>query len=266
MSVTSDFKEGDVLFRQGSAGDCVMRIVDGEVEVVREVDGVPVTLGYARASEWLGEMAVIENRAHSATARATTNGVVEILTVSQFLDLIIHDPVMALDVIIRLSMRLRRLDDKFASQAVSVESSESASGINRHDDAGLADSPVIVLAANHEMLRNRIGALPIPVNKLPYVVGRLHMRGEEVSSMAPDLLVEDSPPFRLSRQHFVIARNRGQLCVSDLGSTLGTVVNGQPIGNHFMRDTAPLIHGDNDIIAGGTGSPYQFVVSVSRVA
>jgi CRP/FNR family transcriptional regulator, cyclic AMP receptor protein len=45
---------------------------------------------------------------------------------------------------------------------------------------------------------------------------------------------------------------------------LGTIVNGQGIGHHFMRDAVSLHVGENRIIAGGWGSPFEFVVSVGQ--
>ena len=79
----------------------------------------------------------------------------------------------------------------------------------------------------------------------------------------PDLLIEDEEPFRLSRQHFMIARSGDRLLVSDLGSTLGTMVNGWAIGHHFMKDAEPLHRGENHIVAGGKDSPFEFLVSIS---
>ena len=43
-------------------------------------------------------------------------------------------------------------------------------------------------------------------------------------------------------------------------STLGTIVNGEPIGNHFRTDDAPLRAGENEVIAGGVDSPFVFSV------
>jgi CRP-like cAMP-binding protein len=262
MTTQSAFRRDEVLFHQGTVTNRVLRIVAGEVEVLREIDGASVLLGHARAGEWLGEMAAIEARSHSATARAITNGAVETLTTQQFLDLITRDPRMARDVIVRLSSRLRLADDKIASEALaSVHDLHSDSGAN--PDADAADPATILLTAKTDALRARLGASAIPVDKLPFVVGRIHLDGEGVSTLVPDLLIEDSPPFRLSRQHFMITRSAQQLLISDLGSTLGTIVNGQAIGHHFMRDTAPLIHGENDVLAGGRGSLFEFVVSVA---
>jgi hypothetical protein len=50
--------------------------------------------------------------------------------------------------------------------------------------------------------------------------------------------------------------------VRDLRSKLGTIVNGQPIGDHFRGDEAVLRAGDNEVIAGGVDSPFVFSVFV----
>jgi hypothetical protein len=51
--------------------------------------------------------------------------------------------------------------------------------------------------------------------------------------------------------------------VRDLCSTLGMVVNGETIGNHFRTDDALLQTGDNEVIAGGLASPFAFSVFVT---
>ena len=83
-------------------------------------------------------------------------------------------------------------------------------------------------------------------------------------AVAADLLLYDREPVRLSRDHFAIVRHKGHLFVRDLQSTLGTTVNGVPIGWHFGADEAPLQAGDNEIVAGGEGSPFVFKVEVNE--
>ena len=78
--------------------------------------------------------------------------------------------------------------------------------------------------------------------------------------MPPDLKLDDTVPFRLSRNHFMIEKRDGSYYVRDLRSSLGTIVNGEPIGDHFS-DEAPLRAGENEVIAGGVKSP-PFVFSV----
>ena len=66
-----------------------------------------------------------------------------------------------------------------------------------------------------------------------------------------------------ARQHFMIARSGDRLLVSDLGSTLGTMVNGWAIGHHFMKDAEPLHRGENHVVAGGKDSPFKFSIFIS---
>jgi len=77
---------------------------------------------------------------------------------------------------------------------------------------------------------------------------------------------DDNAPFRLSRNHFIIEKliekPDGGFHVRDLCSALGTIVNGEPIGNHFRTDDAPLSAGENEVIAGGVDSPFVFSVSI----
>jgi pSer/pThr/pTyr-binding forkhead associated (FHA) protein len=81
--------------------------------------------------------------------------------------------------------------------------------------------------------------------------------------LPPDLKLDDTVPFRLSRNHFVIEKRDGVYYVRDLCSTLGTIVNGEPIGEHFRSDDAPLGAGENEVIAGGVDSPFVFSVLIA---
>ena len=74
-------------------------------------------------------------------------------------------------------------------------------------------------------------------------------------------MLDDTGPFRLSRNNFMIEQRKGYH-VRDLRSTLGTIVNGQPIGDRFCTDDVLLRAGENEVIAGGLGSPFIFSVSI----
>ena len=257
MAKLSQFKKGDLLFQQADASDRVLRVRSGEVEVLREVGAATVLLGHARGGEWLGEMGVIEGRSRSATARAATDGEVEVLTARQFLEQVSSDPALARDLILRLSIRLRRIEDKIAGDLLPFAHDHSPDG------TVIAEDATILLVAQNEALRARIGAAAIHVAKLPFLAGRIPVEGEAKPLRLPDLLIEDEAPFRLSRQHFMITRSGDRLILSDLGSTLGTIVNGQAIGHHFTKDAAPLHRGENHVVAGGWDSPFEFLVSIS---
>jgi CRP/FNR family cyclic AMP-dependent transcriptional regulator len=264
MTTLSKFKKGDLLLRQGDASDRVLRVRSGEIEVLREVGATSVLLGHVRDGEWLGEMGVIEGRSRSATARAAADGEVEVLTARQFVERVSSDPVLAHDLILRLSIRLTRIEDKIVGDLLHFAHDRSPDGAGESaSDTVIADDATISLAAQSDALRARIGAAPIHVAKLPFLVGRVPIEGNAQPLRRPDLLIEDEAPFRLSRQHFMIARSGDRVLVSDLGSTLGTMVNGRAIGHHFMKDAEPLHRGENHVVAGGWDSPFEFLVSIS---
>ncbi len=253
MNALREFKKGDVLFRQGDDSDCAMRVSSGELEVIREEGDVFVLLGHVRQGEWLGEMGVIEKRARSATVRATADATVEVLTAQEFLDRVSHDPALARELILRLSIRLRSIEDRIVSDTTLNSARLSVAN---------PSITSITLTALTDRLRSQIGSAPIEISSLPFVVGRVPAGNEGEPPRKPDLLVEDRSPFRLSRDHFIVEYRDERLVVSDLGSKLGTVVNGLPIGWDFMRDAVALHRGENHIIAGGQGAPYEFVISV----
>jgi CRP/FNR family transcriptional regulator, cyclic AMP receptor protein len=263
MTTLSKFKKGDLLLRQGDASDRVLRVRSGEIEVLREVGAISVLLGHVRDGEWLGEMGVIEGRSRSATARATADGEVEVLTARQFLERVSSDPALARNLILRLSIRLRRVEDKIAGDVLPFAHDRSPDGTGETvSGTVIADDATISLAAQSDALRARIGVAPIHVAELPFLVGRVPVDGDAQPLRRPDLLIDDEEPFRLSRQHFMIARSGDRVLVSDLGSTLGTMVNGRAIGHHFMKDAEPLHRGENHIVAGGWNSPFEFLVSI----
>jgi CRP/FNR family cyclic AMP-dependent transcriptional regulator len=265
MTQQYEFRKGDVLFRQDDVSDRVFRVSRGEVEVLREVGSASVLLGHVREGEWLGEMGVIENRNRSATARAATDGVVEVITARQFLDRVSGDPTLARALMLRLSVRLKRIEDKVAGDLLPLADDRHGDALNgTASGAVIATTASISISAQTDALRDRMGAEPLRINHLPFVIGRMPVGGEASPPRHPDLLLEDERPFCLSRDHFMIVRRGDQVLVSDLGSMLGTIVNGQGIGHHFMRDAVSLHVGENRIIAGGWGSPFEFVVSVGQ--
>jgi len=115
MTTIRQFKKGDVLLRQGDASDYVLWVRSGKFDVLREVDAASIVLGQAGEGEWLGEMGVIENRSRSATLRAAEDGEVEVLTTREFFERVSSDPTLARELILRLSVRLRSIEDKIAA-------------------------------------------------------------------------------------------------------------------------------------------------------
>ena len=251
---------GQVLFREGDPADSVFRLVSGSVDILRELDGDPILLGTVGAGQFIGEMGVVENRPRNATARAASDVEVEILTPTEFLDQIARSPQAARELIQRLSQRLREADDRIVNDE---RRSSRAHGTRKDADSHTAVELVnnAYLAAKSPWLQRQFRT-PLGLGDLPFIVGRRHVAGKGLPPLQPDLKLDDTVPFRLSRNHFMIEKRDGNYYVRDLCSTLGTIVNGEPIGEHFRGDDAPLRAGENEVIAGGVDSPFVFSVLI----
>ena len=257
---STHFAEGQVLFREGDPADNVFRLLSGAVDIIRELDGEPILLGTVGTGQFIGEMGVVENRPRSATARAASEVEVEILTPTEFFDQIANSPRAARELIQRLSQLLREADDRIVNDE---RRSGRAYGNRKDADSKAAAAPVnnAYLAVKNPWLQRQLQA-PLGLGDLPFVVGRAPVAGEGLPAFEPDLKLDDAAPFRLSRNHFMIEKHDGTYHLRDLSSTLGTIVNGEPIGNHFRTDDAPLRAGENEVIAGGVDSPFVFSVFI----
>ncbi len=63
---------GDVIVRQGAPADKFFIIIDGEVEVIHEVDGRARQLATLTSGQFFGEMAILRDTPRMATVRAVT--------------------------------------------------------------------------------------------------------------------------------------------------------------------------------------------------
>ena len=73
LSRARKLAEGDVVFREGDAGDALFVLTKGEVEVVASAPGAgPLALAILAPPEAFGEMSLIDREVRSATVRART--------------------------------------------------------------------------------------------------------------------------------------------------------------------------------------------------
>lgn len=256
------FDAGAVLFRQGDPSDVVILIRSGSAEVLRETGDDAIVLGTVRAGEFVGEMGVLEGRARSATVRAAESVEAEMIERQAFLDRVSAEPELARKLLVRMSARLRDVEDMLTQIYTSQEAAPEGGGLVPAAPAVEAP-PSITLTGGTDAAKFFIGPEPITIPHLPFTIGRRHDQNEPSSVITPDLAIAEDPPHRLSRAHFMLIRDDDDIVVRDLNSTLGTIVNGQPLGHDFPIDSAPLRRGENSIVAGGAGSPFTLIVTLA---
>ncbi|MBV8964893.1 MAG: ATP-binding cassette domain-containing protein [Mycobacteriaceae bacterium] len=82
---TVELEPGEVLFEQGTMGDCIYVVSEGEIELIRELaSGGEELLKTATAREYFGEMGPVFGLPRSATARARTAATLIAYSVQQF--------------------------------------------------------------------------------------------------------------------------------------------------------------------------------------
>ena len=108
------YHDGEVIVRQGDVGDSMYVIQEGRVQILVEQGGQERLVRVARAGELIGEMAIFEKRARSATVRA--EGDVRLLTIDKknFLRRISEEPSIALRIVQTMSQRIRELSHEVA--------------------------------------------------------------------------------------------------------------------------------------------------------
>ena len=97
------FKAGDTVFKEGEAGDQMYVVLEGEVDIIVN-DKVVETVG---VDNFLGEMALIDERPRSATAVAKTDCKLAPIIQNRFKFLVQQTPHFALHLMQGMAERLR---------------------------------------------------------------------------------------------------------------------------------------------------------------
>ena len=109
-----EYKEGEVVFRQGDRGNCMFVIQDGEVEAVVQSGGNELRLRTMGPNEFFGEMALFEQEVRTATIRTLKPSRILSIDKKNFLGGIHEDPSLAYRIVQTMSHRIRDLTDRLA--------------------------------------------------------------------------------------------------------------------------------------------------------
>jgi CRP-like cAMP-binding protein len=110
------FAPGEIIFREGEAGEQMHVVLQGEVAIT--VAGSSAAVGVVRSGECLGEMSLLTAATHSATATARTQVETAILRHQDLAELIRLRPDIGLHIYRSLAVgmgeKLKRLDVSLA--------------------------------------------------------------------------------------------------------------------------------------------------------
>ncbi len=111
-----DYQAGEVIVRQGDAGDRMFVIQEGQAEVILDRGGKDVRLNLLGEGDLFGEMAIFDGLPRSATVRAVGHARVLSVDKKHFLRRIHEDPSLAYRLMQGMSRRIRFLNERLARQ------------------------------------------------------------------------------------------------------------------------------------------------------
>ena len=152
-STERTYEAGDVIVREGDAGDSVFLIGSGSVEVVLGVGGQTIVLSVLLSGETFGEMGLFERRPRCATVRACKPCVLLEIKGKDLGRLAEAQPELEFKVLLKVSERLRTSNEQILALHL-----KGVEGANRAKDEFLA-------MLGHE-LRNPVGAVSLAVQAL----------------------------------------------------------------------------------------------------
>lgn len=111
------YGDGDVLFRQGDAGDAAFVIISGQAEISINTDEGPLVVARLSDHDFVGEIAILCDVPRTATVTAVTN--LEALRIAKelFFRLIKEFPEIAIEVMRELAHRLENTNTRLRDVA-----------------------------------------------------------------------------------------------------------------------------------------------------
>jgi pSer/pThr/pTyr-binding forkhead associated (FHA) protein len=104
----------------------------------------------------------------------------------------------------------------------------------------------------------QIGGDGIEISELPFRIGRHAQAEDRTTASETELLLRAPGSMQISPEHLIIEARDGRIVLRDLGSQVGTVVNGVLVAHFEPSDEVALNFGDNDVQLGSPDSPYRF--------
>jgi len=145
---------GDVVIREGQSGDAMYAILEGELEVTRREGGRELSLANARAGEFIGELALLEDSPRSASVRAVEKTRLLAISRAAFQALLSYSPSAPHTLLRTVTARLRSTEALLMEQQRLVALGTLAAGL-----AHELNNPAAALRRSTSQLATVLGAI-----------------------------------------------------------------------------------------------------------
>lgn len=155
VAVPRSYTAGQVIFREGDAGDTCFVVRSGAVKITREHGGRTIALAELRAGDIFGELSMFGNEARSATAQALEDTQAVALLGGDVRRLLSSRPEIAVKFLEQLAARVRSANDRIAQQSFQTVAGRVAGVLSQLVEArqseGAGESDVLVEATQADI-------------------------------------------------------------------------------------------------------------------
>jgi CRP-like cAMP-binding protein len=265
---TQSFPPGKRIFGKGEDGHEAYRILKGTVEIFVGEGESKVILAELGQGEIFGEMGMIEQRPRSATARAIDAVDAEVITRDDFNQSLVGGGEILIPYLTTIFERLRVTNERLRDALEQLDATRSAEASIAEGLAlsATVGAPTLRIEPDSDEMRAQSTLKARQIEVFPFLLGR---RGEVAGVdffEKNHLLITDTIPYRISRNHCLIDRNADTFLIRDRGSRRGTLVNGALIGGTSGFKSALLNPGENTLVLGGSDSLARFKLIVPEEA
>src|SRR5689334_16918319 len=130
-----EYQPGDVLFREGESGDVMFVIQSGAVRITKDVGGEAKPLAVLGPGEFVGEMAILNNKPRTATASVIEPTRCLVIEAKMLESMVAKNAEIALRLIKKLAKRLDSADSLVEILMHKDPKARVMLALSRHADA-----------------------------------------------------------------------------------------------------------------------------------
>jgi signal transduction histidine kinase len=179
MAETIELPEGACLMREGEPGDAMFVVLDGDLEVSRRDGAVDEVIAVRTPGEVLGEMALLQRQARTATVRALSPARLLRIGSEAYEELVAHNPNASRAIVTTVMQRLRSAESMLMQREKLAALGTMAAGLAHelnNPAAAIARSAATLHAAFHRAERAalEVARSDPDLDALARTIGRSH--------------------------------------------------------------------------------------------
>jgi len=189
-----EFRAGDVLFREGDRGEEMYVIQSGIVQILKLVGSVQRPLATFGRGEFVGEMAILNDKPRTATAMVLEDAKCLLIDAATLEQMISSNSEIALRLVKKLARRLDSADEMIQLLLNPDPKARVLLGLKRHAEAfGEETGLGVRIHSSAADLAREVGVVEAQVREVLSRLARLHIASEDEGGGGSAIVIMDLP-------------------------------------------------------------------------